>query len=279
MSIVRSVRSTLILTLIIPVLFQAVIAQADREEMARIILEKSGLEMQISQIPEIVAVQYDHELDDLQLREAAEIRSILLNEFSSDKIYRDMAGYLNENLKEDEASQLINFFDSDLVTRMTGLEIEASNPEAMNDMQAYLKEIENDPDARERINLMVEFDHSLDGTSFTVELLSQLYVNMIRTITPAIPEAEAPTNDELEQYRSDMYDSIYVPYRQVTVGFYLYAYRDVSTDDILRYKSFFDSSTGYWYNQLVKSMVTDAIGNAGDRASQRVIQLVNNISE
>lgn len=277
-----SVRSTLILSLImilISVSSHETYAQDAKTEMAETILEKSGLEMQISQIPDIIAAQYDHELEELRLREASGIRDILLSEFSRDNLYRDMSEYLIENLEEDKGSELIDFFDSDLVSRMTDLEIEASDPEAMNDIQSYLKKVENDPDSRERISLMVEFDNSLDGTSFTVELLSQLYVDMIRTLTPALDEQNTLTPEDLEQYRSDMYDDIYVPYRQVTVGFYLYAYRDVSNDDILKYKSFYDSPTGYWYNRLVKSMVKDAIANARERASGRVAHLVNGSGE
>jgi hypothetical protein len=276
------VRSALILYLfmvLISVSSPATYGQDAKIEMAENILVKSGLEMQISQIPDIIAAQYDHELEELRLREASGIRDILLSEFSRDNLYRDMSDYLIENLDEDKGSELIEFFDSDLVSRMTDLEIEASDPEAMNDIQRYLNKVENDPDSRERINLMVEFDNSLDGTSFTVELLSQLYVDMIRTLAPALDEQNTLTPEDLEQYRSDMYDDIYVPYRRVTVGFYLYAYRDVSNDDILKYKSFYDSPTGYWYNRLVKSMVKDAIANARERAAGRVAHLVNGSGE
>lgn len=250
-------------------------AQGSKQEIAETILEKSGLEMQIKQIPDIVAAQYDHEIDDLQLREASPIRDILLEEFRSEYIYRDMMNYLLANFDEDRAGELITFFDSELVTRMTAMEQQASDPAAADDMQSYLNTIESDPAARERINLMVEFDHSLDGTSFTVELLSQLYVDMIRSLQPALTSEQTLTNEQLEQYRADMYDNIYVPYRQVTVGFYLYAYRDVNTDDILRYKSFYDSPTGFWYNQLAKSMVRDAIGMARKRAADKVASLMN----
>lgn len=250
-------------------------AQGSKQEIAETILEKSGLEMQIKQIPDIVAAQYDHEIDDLQLREASPIRDILLEEFRSEYIYRDMMNYLLANFDEDRAGELISFFDSELVTRMTAMEQQASDPAAADDMQNYLNTIESDPAARERINLMVEFDHSLDGTSFTVELLSQLYVDMIRSLQPALTSEQTLTNEQLEQYRADMYDNIYVPYRQVTVGFYLYAYRDVNTDDILRYKSFYDSPTGFWYNQLAKSMVRDAIGMARKRAADKVASLMN----
>jgi hypothetical protein len=252
-----------------------VLAQNSKQDIAESILEKSGLEMQIRQIPDIIAAQYDHEVDDLQLREATRIRSILIEEFRSEKIYLDMINYLLENFDEDRARELITFFNSELVTHMTDREIQASNPDAAMDMQNYLNGIESDPTARERINLMVEFDHSLDGTSFTVELLSQLYVDMIRALEPALTSEQTLTKEQLEQYRADMYDNIYVPYRQVTVGFYLYAYRDVSTDDILRYKSFYDSPTGFWYNQLAKTMVREAIGNARSRAAEKVNALVN----
>jgi hypothetical protein len=252
-----------------------VLAQGSKQDMAETILEKSGLEMQIRQIPDIIAAQYDHEIDDLQLREATRIRNILIEEFRSEKIYRDMMNYLLENFDEDRARELITFFNSELVTHMTDRELLASDPDAALDMQNYLNDMESDPSARERINLMVEFDHSLDGTSFTVELLSQLYVDMIRALEPALTSEQTLTVEQLEQYRADMYDNIYVPYRQVTVGFYLYAYRDVSTNDILRYKSFYDSPTGFWYNQLAKSMVRDAIGNARNRAAGKVDALVN----
>ncbi|TVQ10215.1 MAG: hypothetical protein EA364_12730 [Balneolaceae bacterium] len=252
-----------------------VLAQNSKQEMAETILDKSGLEMQIRQIPDIIAAQYDHEIDDLQLREATPIRKILMEEFRSEKIYRDMKDYLLANFDEDRARELIAFFDSELVNRMTEREIQASDPDAARDMQNYLNGIDSDPSGRERINLMIEFDHSLDGTSFTVELLSQLYVDMIRALEPALTSEQTLTSEQLEQYRADMYDNIYVPYRQVTVGFYLYAYRDVSTDDILRYKSFYDSPTGFWYNQLAKSMVREAIGNARKRAATKVDTLIN----
>jgi hypothetical protein len=252
-----------------------VLAQGSKQDMAETILEKSGLEMQIRQIPDIIVAQYDHEVDDLQLRDATRIRSILIEEFRSEKIYRDMINYLLENFDEDRARELIAFFNSELVTLMTDRELLASDPDAALEMQNYLNGMESDPSARERINLMVEFDHSLDGTSFTVELLSQLYVDMIRALEPALTSEQILTVEQLEQYRADMYDNIYVPYRQVTVGFYLYAYRDVSTDDILRYKSFYDSPTGFWYNQLAKSMVRDAISNARSRAAGKVEALVN----
>jgi hypothetical protein len=252
-----------------------VLAQNNKQEMAETILDKSGLEMQIRQIPDIIAAQYDHEIDDLQIKKATPIREILMDEFRSDKIYRDMKDYLLANFDEDRARELIAFFNSELVSRMTEREIQASDPDAARDMQNYLNGIDSDPSARERINLMIEFDHSLDGTSFTVELLSQLYVDMIRALEPALTSEQTLTSEQLEQYRADMYDNIYVPYRQVTVGFYLYAYRDVSTDDILRYKSFYDSPTGFWYNQLAKSMVREAIGNARKRAATKVDALIN----
>lgn len=272
MSLFRTVLLFIFLSvLIVPV----VLAQNSKQDIAESILEKSGLEMQIRQIPDIIAAQYDHEVDDLQLRHANRIRSILIEEFRSEKIYRDMVAYLMENFDEDRARELITFFNSELVTHMTDMEIKASDPDAAREMQHYLNGIESDPSARERINLMVEFDHSLDGTSFTVELLSQLYVDMIRALEPALTSEQTLTIEQLEQYRADMYDNIYVPYRQVTVGFYLYAYRDVSTHDILRYKSFYDSPTGFWYNQLAKSMVREAIGNARNRAADKVNALVN----
>lgn len=272
MSLFRTVLLFIFLSVLIgPV----VLAQNSKKDIAETILEKSGLEMQIRQIPDIIAAQYDHEVDDLQLRDATRIRSILIEEFRSEKIYRDMINYLLENFDEDRARELITFFNSELVTLMTDRELLASDPDAARDMQNYLNGMESDPSARERINLMVEFDHSLDGTSFTVELLSQLYVDMIRALEPALTSEQTLTVEQLEQYRADMYDNIYVPYRQVTVGFYLYAYRDVSTDDILRYKSFYDSPTGFWYNQLAKSMVRDAISNARSRAAGKVNALVN----
>jgi hypothetical protein len=248
---------------------------ADRQALAAAILDKSGLEMQIRQIPEIVAVQFDHEIDDLRLRQAPEIRSILIEEFRADKIYDDMVQYLLNNMDVDRAAELVAFLESDLVARMTGKEVEASDPGSARDMQQYLNRLERDPAARERITLMTEFDHSLDGTSFTVELLTQLYVDIIKSLKPALPESQVLTTEQLEQYRADMYDNMYVPYRQVTVGFYLYAYRDVNTEDIMRYKSFYDSTTGYWYNQLAKSMVRSAIANARNRAVAGIEKLVN----
>jgi hypothetical protein len=131
--------------------------------------------------------------------------------------------YLQKHLSEDEMDEIINAYKNVLLLQYVSATSESQTTD-MKEIEAYLKELESDPDMQERIALV----QKLSNEMYDQESMAIMFDNLMKPLLENAPGGQKLDKETMEKSRKD-----YIEKKQeVSWKETLYATRDFTTEEL-----------------------------------------------
>ena len=243
-------------------------AIADEKSYVRVMMEKSGIVEQLSEIDEnmhegiLSQSRQQRILPDDQI---VELGKIVLEVMDSERLIADIEKSLVDTLSADDAQAMIDFYDTDLGQRVLSIEIAASTLEGQAEMfsrrDALLAELSKDA---KRADLLSRADDSLHMTDISTAIV----INFSYTMSAAIlesqqrggPEALGQLRAQIKQLEGQMSKKMQADIKLV----FAYSYRNLSIDELGEYVDFLESDSSVEIYGLFAAAMYEILTDRGN---------------
>ena len=117
------------------------------------LMKMSGLEEQLNQIKEHAFANLSDAKDTLPADVYEAITQAMAEAYDGRKMQEIVSGRLSANLNIEEMRGILNWLQSGLGRKITGLEEAASTPEAFDAMQTFTRQLQTNPPTPQRLEL------------------------------------------------------------------------------------------------------------------------------
>lgn len=197
------------------------------------ILDLSGIQKQTLSLKEIVenaaneSIQKSKSPPELQLK----IKKIMIGEFVPAKILNKLRERYLKEFSEVQIDHLYNFYNSPKTKEYSRLEEEVSTVAGHQAVTAYAKGLDKNLPSKDRAMMLVQFDKNV-GVS---ENNTQMVILVMDSMTAAFGE-KLPSNE-----REAFVQKMNTYFAQTTLVSLLYAYRDISEEELSKYLNLYSS--------------------------------------
>lgn len=150
------------------------------------------------------------------------------------------------------------FYDSELGQRIVAAEQALSDPDQREDLEKFSQDLQTHPPRAIRHDLAVRLDVAMRSSADLVEMRLLLRREMGRDA-----EAYLQKTDSLEPTATPISQTADLPMRSAmrtqVVSALLFAHRDLSFDELLRYVDFTESRAGRWFFRKLGDAVESAL--------------------
>jgi len=215
---------------------------------------KSGLEKQVRQIPLLAqqafdqAVAADPEAGNLPKELTSALRRAIGEVFAPARTKEIVLRTLEDRLPREDAAAALRWLDSPLGARCTELEEAASTPAGYEEMQRFVRRLEDTPPTPQRLNVLQSLDDAVGATEANVAIALGMQVAIAAGFLALLPpEQQVPPEmllAEAERARPAMEEALS---RQVMASF-LYTYRTLTVPELEAYFAYASSPAGVSYH-------------------------------
>ncbi len=234
--------------LFLAMLFASSLATAASSSAIDSLMELSGLNKQVADIPAGVAggvksaVQQGAPLTEDQY---AKVEKATLQAFQPEKITGAISDKLESTLSEKEVQKLLSWYQSDLGKKITEAEKAASNPAAYQEMisqaQTLLADKEGVKMAQRIDNLVNASEMSLD---FQKNTAVAVYASLVKAAKPNKPVDIDAFKQQMAQDEPKMRQQI----KQFVTLSFVYTYKDIEATEMEQYLSFLEQPATKKFN-------------------------------
>ncbi len=213
----------------------------DQNDLIDRLIERSGIYEQVDLLSSQLQAQMQ-EWADSGLQKAESLPEILSQFSKSDALKDKIRNKFNASISMEDAQEVLKWYESPLALRITQLEKQTATPEAMMAMQ---QQAENLYSQTQRVEMIQKLDVATKATDASMKMVEDLtIVTKIRS-TPgvSIEEISSQAREDIEQYRDE--------YKKMTILSFLYAYQNLTDEELAQYIGFAESDLGQRYNKAV----------------------------
>ena len=228
----------------------AVLAQPEKLELAGQIMEKSGMNAQIRQLPRTFITEYSQRGDNL----SPEIRSLLEREIvkamDPERILREIAVQTESNLDVESMRTVLAWLESDLGQKITDMENRGATPEAQQRLTEFALQLKKKPASKKRSDLVQRFIKAGSSVEIDVDMEIAMFLAFATAINSILPEEKR--NDigmlkkSMEKARPKLRKE---SLKRLTIA-NLFTYRTLNDDEFRHYVDFAESESGKRYHRV-----------------------------
>ncbi len=216
------------------------------------IMEESGLNEMIEQMPAMAAMGFDQQQPPPLNRDKYEkFREIFLETFEAEKIRETILTHFNEQYDQERYSEFLALIRTPLIQKMMALEIAESTPQAQQDMIRNGNIIMGQA-SQKRLDFARRLDEVTGATEMTLDTQIMVAGAMITNMNMIMPPEQRLTDKQVEQMLGQMRLQSRFPARQYTHLSFVYMYRSVSDEELEKYIQTYETEIGRWGTKLMR---------------------------
>ena len=223
------------------------------------LLERSGLRVQLESLSAGVRVQFLLGQGRLSGEDRLIIDRIVSQRFSAGALYARMRLEFQKNLESARLAKALEWYDSPLGKRVTGLELASLIPDGGRG-----RDPENDRPSQRRLDLIRRLDASGGASDTTVDVTMSIVGSLTRAFQPALPAVARLSRGQLEHELTRVRNQTLERIRRACLLNMLSAYRDLTDDELEQYVRFVESEGGQWYMSLMNGTLLIAVDAAAE---------------
>lgn len=243
------------------------------------IMELSGLNKQVGEYPKAILVGIDqaHQQNPtLPEKNLEDLKKMIVQAFKAESFLSSIGREIRTSLSEEDARELITWYESEIGRKITIAEEEASKPEAIQQMFTEAQSLMSDP---ERVNLARQIDFLVGGTDITMQMQMDTAVAVFTSIVSTQKEV---TESEIENFRKQL-AAQEIQMREnvemLTIASFLYSYKDIDIGEIKQYIEFLGRPKVMNFNTFVIRGLKASFDKATkDLSKSLAIEFSNNIT-
>ena len=248
-----------------------------KDVLTQQLMKLSGLDAQVRQIPLQVLASFGEQKSQLPA-EAYDLAAQAIGaSFNAERMLKTVSKQVEANLDVGTMKAALDWLQSALGRKITGLEEAASTPQAYQQMQDYAKQLQNMPPPQPRLLLVQRLDVVTNTTEMTVSVVETVTMSVataLDTIKPKELQVGAEQlRKQLEMQRPQMRQA----YQQMTTASMLYTYQTLGDAEIERYINFLVSPAGKAYQQGLYAALVAALSESSDSMGKNLADVVRQL--
>ncbi len=250
-------------------------ADAQQSTIANI-MQASGMNQVIQQIPAIAAQAFDQHPPLPNHRDQQQFRQAFIQAHDADKIHQIVVNHLNQQYDQQRYSDFLALLNMPLTQKISDLETKAQTPQAQQRMMQMGNMIMGQA-TPERLNLVRQLDDAMGATEMGITMqmmISKAIMTNMNTLLP--PHQQLPAEQLAQMLAQQQMQSSY-PIRQFTQLSMVYAYSSITDEELKIYLQQNQSELGQWANQLLQTAWVDVSSHIATNLAAHVNEtFVNN---
>lgn len=254
--------------------FVSSVSYADvSDESINKLLVLSGLTVQFEQFPGLVKAGMAQAKQQGTPIPEAEYNSMVNSvdeSFIPSEIIEQTRVNIKKTINEKEAEKLLAWYESDLGAEITRAEESASTPEAYQEMMHSAQSLLSNSE-------QVEFAHRLDSllgaTDMTMEIQKYsgiaVYSAIMTAMQPGLPIDMEPLKSQMDATS----DQTRVAVQQMVTLSFVYAYRNIESEKLIKYENFLNNATTMKFNKVIMNSMNKGFESSVTKWADALAQI------
>lgn len=226
----------------------------EKEKLVNEIMEKSGINEQVKEIPNIVKVLIPAQLATYNAVNQPKISSFIEKKmykyFVATRILRTISSELNKNFNKSNIEALLKWFNSSLGEKITELEVKATTPDAALEIMSYSVKMKEQPPDKRRLKLVKKLIEILNLGDHTAKKTGAIIFEMAKGMNQSLPENRRISDEQIMQLNHNMEKSMVSQINLILVATFLYTYDSLSLEELEKYVEFLGTGSSKWFNEV-----------------------------
>lgn len=241
---------------------QACAGYPDRKAHLLELMELSGLQQQVDQIPAHAFSFLEEEKERLPPVQYTLLTRIFQETYDTKKLLREVQAGIATNFDAAHAGKALEWMRSPLAQKITRLEQDSSAPQALEQMQALADEISITPAPEPRLKLIRRLDKATRGTEMATDMVILSAWGVEIGLNALLPAKNRSTPDMLLRQAAFAHSQIIREQKHIMKVGFLYTYQTLADSEIERYAAFAESDAGQWYYRTIRQAFKDVLSEA-----------------
>ena len=248
---------------------------SDRAALVAETLQRSGTKDQIDQVPALVRAGLEEQAAEADPETYALLEPIFSQAYRPDRLYQVVSGHLLQQADEARLSQVLEWLRSPLAQRISGWEVEASTPEAQQEVRRYHEQQEQNPPPEVRMDLVVRLNRAARVSETTVEINLATMRGLLEGVNASLPPEKRLEKETLDRLLEGSRAQMEGVTETQTLTYLLYTYRHATEPELTEYVAFLESDLGQWFARLMSEALRQAMATAANEVGRRVSETIS----
>jgi hypothetical protein len=233
--------------------------QTDKKTFTRKIMEKSGMNDQIRQIPLLYSSGLSQSKDKVPPEIFSTLERETLKALDPEKILREISKQVETSLDVKSMQGVLMWLESDLGQKITAIEKDSTTPEGMRGIEEYGALLEKKPASKKRQDLMQRFIEATNSVEMDVDIRISVTNAMLMAINSVLPKEKQTDVDVIKKEIEGLRPKIEEEARRLAIQTNLYIYRTLKDEEFQPYVEFAESQSGKRYHKVTSGAVKAAM--------------------
>lgn len=260
----RAVTSS-ILALLLSI--SSISAFADQTSDVKEILELTGFNKLIQHTPAFAQAVLKQSSGALEPEMNSALSAAFTQAFASTAIAHDINRTLMAHYNTEHAQGFIEHLGSPIAKKMSQLESKTSDPSQQTMLRNFAEQQKTKPATMQRTALVQRLDKANRASDFSIDMQTAFFKAIFVAIDPVMESDMRISEDELVKMVNEVRTSLEESIVSSTQLSYLYAFRDVSNEELTSYVEMGENEDYRWGVQLLGNAMILAINQASERAA------------
>ena len=238
------------------------LSAADKKSVTNELVKHLHLAEQAQQISAFALSEIDNRKEGLPEDEYTRLRNIMLESFNQQRLFNIMRDYFMSHYDEKLSPLWLETLKSAEVKKFSALEAKAATPESFQQLMDYSQLLQNNPLPQARIELAQKLNQLSHDSNLAIESQVAVAKVILHAINPTLPSNKQMGTSQIQTALDALRMQISQTLHNFTTVSYLFAYRDVSTDELSHYVGLYETPQGQWATTTLYNAVIKALENA-----------------
>ena len=234
-------------------------AESEKKALTRKLMDKSGMNEQIRQLPPIFSAFLSQEKAKIPPDLYITLERQGLRALDPERILGILSRQMENNLDVKTLREVLAWLDSGLGQKITLLEKENTTPEAMRGMQEFDALLKKTPPSKRRSDLMQRFIEADNSAETSVDIQMSMALTIVTVINAALPEDKRQNPDSLQKKIEELRQKLQEETHRTAITSGFYTYRTLTDDEFQRYVEFAESESGRRYHRVTYTALKEAL--------------------
>ncbi|MEK6775969.1 MAG: hypothetical protein AABY87_03675 [bacterium] len=241
---------------------QACAGHPGQKAHLRELMELSGLQQQVDQIPAHAFSFLEEEKERLPPVQYALLTRVFQETYDTNKLLSGVQDRIEINFDAAYAGRALEWMRSPLAQKITRLEQDSSAPQALEQMQVLAEELRITPAPEPRLKLIRQLDKATRGTEMATDMVILSAWGVELGLNALLPAKGRSTPDMLLRQAAFAHSQIIREQKEIMKIGFLYTYQTLADSEIERYADFAESGAGQWYYRTIRQAFKDVLSKA-----------------
>ena len=269
--------------ILIVILFQleasnAIAGQADKKALTVKIMEQSGMNEQIRQIPLVYSSVLSQNRSKIPPDSYSTLERETIKLFDPEKILKEMSRQIEKNLDMKAMQDVLAWLESDPGQKITAMEKDSSTPEGVKAMQESAGQAGQTPLSQKRLELVERFIRATKTVETSVDMLMSVNLAIATAHNAVLPVEKRKDPGEIKTLIEPERPKLQEKARKNAITNNLTIYKTLKDEEFQRYVEFAESSSGKRYHEVTSGAMKESMQRICVELGKKMAALVKKLS-